>query len=128
MALPASVGPKKFRVYWLTGPTFWSAEKAQQGRGMSNQKASQKPARSQPEANQTSFFDSQKPAKPGKQRPDLARQPCRELSFVCAPSTCHSSVPIGKSLATVAACRVPGSLGEDKLLAVPKQCATRTSL
>ena len=39
-----------------------------------------KPA-SQPEANQTSFFDSQKPAKPGKQRPDLARQPgpCREL-------------------------------------------------
>ena len=46
------------------------------GRGMSNQKASQKPARSQP-----SFFDSQKPAKPGKQRPDLARQPgpCREL-------------------------------------------------
>ena len=42
-----------------------------------------KPARSQPEAspNQTSFFDSQKPAKPGKQRPDLARQPgpCREL-------------------------------------------------
>ena len=36
------------------------------GRGMSNQKASQKPARSQPEANQTSFFDSQKPAKPGK--------------------------------------------------------------
>ena len=50
------------------------------GRGMSNQKASQKPARSQPEANQTSF-DSQKPAKPGKQRPDLARQPgpCREL-------------------------------------------------
>ena len=51
------------------------------GRGMSNQKASQKPARSQPEANQTSFFDSQKPAKSGKQRPDLARQPgpCREL-------------------------------------------------
>ena len=38
-----------------------------------------KSARSQPEANQTSFFDSQKPAKPGKQRPDLARQPCREL-------------------------------------------------
>ena len=38
-----------------------------------------KQARSQPEANQTSFFDSQKPAKPGKQRPDLARQPCREL-------------------------------------------------
>ena len=39
------------------------------------------PARSQPEANQTFFFDSQKPAKPGKQRPDLARQPgpCREL-------------------------------------------------
>ena len=36
------------------------------GRGMSKQKASQKPARSQPEANQTSFFDSQKPAKPGK--------------------------------------------------------------
>ena len=43
------------------------------GRGMSNQKASQKPTKP--------FFDSQKPAKPGKQRPDLARQPgpCREL-------------------------------------------------
>ena len=35
------------------------------GRGMPNQKA-QKPARSQPEANQTAFLDSQKPAKPGK--------------------------------------------------------------
>ena len=44
------------------------------GRSSQFQPGKYEPARSQPEANQTSFFDSQKPAKPGKQRPDLARQ------------------------------------------------------
>ena len=51
------------------------------GRSSQFQPGKYEPARNQPEANQTSFFDSPKPAKPGKQRPDLARQPgpCREL-------------------------------------------------
>ena len=40
------------------------------GRSSQFQPGKYEPARSKPEANQTSFFDSQKPAKPGKQRPD----------------------------------------------------------
>ena len=70
--------------------------------------SSQKPARSQPEANQTSFFDSQKPAKPGKQRPDLARQQgvrdvlasprvelCNLLCFVCGRGSASTRPPPG---------------------------------